>query len=124
MHRRRFLAVCSVSVASASGCLFGMPSGAVVRAVPRSSADPAATVEYEALPDAERSIAEAAIESGVYRTCYNVCETMETFANRFSDANADHLRRREEVYGMYIAVRDGVYADGASPPEDDHECPF
>jgi len=124
MDRRRLLGLASASAASLSGCLgTGMAKDAVVRAAP---ADPGGIdpVEYGSLPEAERAIADAAVEDGLYHACPDLPDAVRSFANRFDGLETAYLARQGATYGLYVRITDQVFATTVSPPERDPSCGF
>jgi len=101
MNRRNFLAGTSVSLISISGCLYGMPSDAIVHAVSAAQTNAEKAVQYDTLPEEEQLIAETAVEEGLFHTCSDLSGTIRTFSQRFSDSNTEYLWYQNSLYSMY-----------------------
>ena len=131
--RRRLLAVsAAVGTAALAGCSSGCGGGSIpfvgadmpqdgevaterVESVPAG----AATVEFSALPEAERTLLRTAVEGGRVRVCVAEesvrADALRSFANRL-ETPSSYLRYEERRYGLWVRVTDVVYADTASPP--------
>lgn len=123
MKRRRLLISVGAVSASVSGCIGpNMPKDAVVRMDRESPPADASPVSYDDLPEAERRLARAAVEDGLYHACPELPDALRSFAQRFEDPESAYVAYRGASYAVWIRIADTIGPRTAAPPERDPSC--
>jgi hypothetical protein len=124
VKRRALLTTAGAITTASAGCLDdGFREDASVRAV-RGDAGGATVVSATDLPPDELEIARTAVKEEFYHACPELPEALRQFAERFAEADADHMAFRGTTYAMWIQIQDYGTASAASPPDDLPSCGF
>lgn len=122
VNRRTLLSAAGLAVAPLTGCLGAGTSDAVVSTAERSVSERAEVVTYADLPEAERQIAQTAVEAELYHACSDLPDALYSFSERFSTIHSSYLAYQGSTYGLWIRITDTIRVDTAPTPDADPSC--